>query len=183
MERDRTTTVVVRDADPQRKHSIPGADWRRWRCEPLTTGRSAEAWIVGRVDDRIAHDLKSQHGIELEERGIGWSVRELRHATRPEKTGRGSALRPADLDRVPEILARPKGVLWDTKAPSLLYVADAVDAPGRLAKIVIRPNFRDRLKIGDGPRETVTINSVRTAGYVKPGDLRESRYRPVGGRE
>ena len=136
--------------------------------------------MVGSIDDRIAGWLgrKTDAG-DLTNRGITWSVSELRHATRASKRARGAGLGPEDLDRIPDILRRPKKVFWDIEDGALLYVGNAVDAPGRLVKLVVRTNYRARLKIGGGRRETATTNSIRTAEYINPSDLHAARYSPV----
>ena len=107
--------------------------------------------------------------------------RELAHAQRDSKQARGVALDEADLDRLPDILAQPKAVLYDTQSKGtgnphvLLYVFDPADE-AHLGKVVVRVNFRGKMKVGTAPRRMVTTNAVRTAGYVETGDLRDPRY-------
>ena len=45
-----------------------------------------------------------------------------------------------------------------------------------LGKVVVRVNFRGKMKVGAAPRRTITTNAVRTAGYVEWDNLREARY-------
>lgn len=104
--------------------------------------------------------------------------RALGHTTRPAKRARGQALTDADLDRIPEILAEPRGVLFEagppddaTTGPTLLYVF-APDEDKRRGKIVVRVNF----SAAEGQ-----TNAVLTAGYVQAENLRDPRYTLIEG--
>ena len=107
--------------------------------------------------------------------------RELAHAQRDSKQARGAALDESDLDRLPDILAQPKAVLYDTQSKGtgnphvLLYMFDPADE-AHLGKAVVRVNFRGKMKVGEAPRRTITTNAVRTLGYVDWNNLRSSRY-------
>ena len=86
---------------------------------------------------------------------------------------RATALTNADLDRLPEIMAEPRAVLFETqkRGSTLLYVFDPIEDT-RKGKIAVRVNFA---------RRKGATNAVRTAGYVDSGNLRESRYTIIEG--
>ena len=106
---------------------------------------------------------------------------ELAHTGRSVKIERGAALDGADLDRLPEIIARPEDVLLDTGAenPTLLFVFFPGSDADRKGKVVVRVSFHQFLKVGTGPARKVFGNAVRTAGYAQPGNLLEYRYQSL----
>ncbi|EGX99537.1 Mu-like prophage FluMu F protein [Nitrospirillum viridazoti Y2] len=95
--------------------------------------------------------------------------RTVMHFLRDAKAARGSALPLDDLTRLPDILAQPERILFDTADPALLYVF-APDAGG-LGKVVVRVNFNAKVN-----RQTTVSNAVRTGGLVQPENLRDPRY-------
>ena len=51
---------------------------------------------------------------------------------------------------------------------------------GRKGKVAVRPEFTARLRLpGGAPRRVETTHSIRSAGYVQPGDLRDPRLTPL----
>ena len=157
------------------------ARWGRWRREPMATGRGTEVLDIGVVGDDVARAYERHSGQPLQERGISISRRVYHHLD--AKKHPSGALSEADLVRLPELLAHPREVLYDTQRGEqqvrhgdLIYVFEG--ASGRTGKIVVRPNFRQRMR-RDGRRETATTNSVRSAGYVSPADLHDRRYLPA----
>ena len=91
-----------------------------------------------------------------------------------------AALDDDDIDRWPEIFASPDEVLYDTERPGdLIYVFTPSNDVARKGKVVVRINYTARIAIDGAPRRNVTTNSVRSAGYVRPGDLPESRCVPM----
>lgn len=92
---------------------------------------------------------------------------------RPRKRTRGAALDRADMDRLPEIIARPDAALLDENegSPTLIYAFSPVAAARGMGKIVVRVDFAERHR-----GATTLSNAVRTAGYVARHNLREPRY-------
>ena len=138
-----------------------GEQWRHWRrAEP------------GSGEDRIAVGALSPGVVAaLAERGDPPATA----AMTVDRRALGQALDDADLDRIPEILANPRAVLFEApkEGPTLLYVFDPDAAPRtprqdqadeRRGKIVVRVNFSSA--------EGVT-NAVRSAGYVDARNLRD----------
>ena len=84
---------------------------------------------------------------------------------------------------MPQILARPDAVLYDPVDDALAFVAPAsTGAPDRMIKIIVRPAFEEKRKLGRGrPVETAPINSVRTTGYVRRSNLGDRRWVVIDG--
>ena len=151
--------------------------WRRWRRADTGTGSQAEAMLIGELSAGVMNALRSKHGIQVESSTVTVARREAHHLGRDAKTTRGAALTDADLDRLPDILAAPEAVLFDTQTgDSLIYVFTPAGAVRQKGKIAVRVNFREKLKLGRAPRQALTTNSLRSAGYVTAANLREGRY-------
>ena len=157
-------------------------EWRRWRRDAAGHGRQAEAFTLGVMDRETMEWLRGKTGVEVTNAAVTVSRRELSHATRADKVARQAALDDDDLDRLPAIFARPEAVLFDHERPGdLLYVFEPANDPARKGKVVVRVNFTDRLRLDEADRASVITNSLRSAGYVQPGNLGESRYEPIKG--
>jgi len=151
--------------------------FRRWRRREPGYGENRIA--VGALSPGVVAAL-TERGAPPASAAITVDRRALGHTTRPAKRARGQALTDADLDRIPEILAEPRAVLFEagppddaTKDPSLLYVFDPLDDERR-GKIVVRLDF------AAAKSEGVT-NAVRSAGYVNTSDLRDPRHTLIEG--
>ncbi len=165
------------------------AEWKLWRRErPVAAGHKVEAFKLGRLLPGVLDYLKRKHNVEVENVAV-ITTREVQHHI-ANKHSFAAKLTEADLDRMPAIIAAPKAVLYDTKDPALLYVfAPADRTKRRLGKVVVRFNFSVKTKFegkpGDPekPRgERIIANVVRTAGYVRLADLKESRYKLAVGK-
>ena len=101
------------------------------------------------------------------------------HMLRTIKAARGASLPEEDLARLPELLANPSKIYWDTEDPALLYVYDSGSA---LGKVVVRVDFANKVS-----RKTVRSNAVRSGGLIDAGDLQAKlrdgrlRYREIEG--
>ena len=154
------------------------AEWRRWRALRSGCKPAGEAFEAGALPLPVVDALRKR-GVEPATAQVAiWDAR-LEHLT--DKGGRAAALDGADLDRLPEILARPKAVLLDTSdeakgGPWLVFAFDPA-ADGREAgKAMVWANFtRDARKDG-AARARLAANAVRSAGYLRWADLRERRY-------
>ena len=146
--------------------------FRRWRRrEP---GYGEDRIAVGALSPGVVAAL-AERGDPPATAAITVDRRAAQHMIRPARQARGQALDDADLDRIPEILAAPRAVLFEApkEGPTLLYVFDPDAAPRtprqdqadeRRGKIVVRVNFSSA--------EGVT-NAVRSAGYVDARNLRD----------
>ncbi|MGP2435546.1 hypothetical protein ACTUQ0_15165, partial [Listeria monocytogenes] len=79
---------------------------------------------------------------------------------------------------LPALLANARATLWDTEDPALVYVLRVASAEAE--KAIVRVNWTMRVQTEHG-RQAMTANAVRTAGKVKVGDLKASRYTLIEG--
>ena len=136
--------------------------------------------LIGALSPSVVETLRKTHGIQVESAAVTVARREAHHLGRDAKTTRGAALTDADLDRLPSIMAAPEAVLFDTQTgDSLIYVFTPTRAVRHKGKIAVRVNFRGKLKLGKAPRQALTTNSLRSAGYVTAANLREGRYKSL----
>lgn len=94
---------------------------------------------------------------------------------RKTSTGLRRALSAAEVHQLPNIINRPKAVLWDSQDGALIYVfASEADEAG---KVVVRVDFRTKLS-GQGRQ---TVNAVRSGGLVRLSNLKAKRYELLEG--
>lgn len=154
-------------------------DFKAWGGDVLATRQIVdELFTVGAVSPKTL-DFLSAQAIQLENAAVTIRDRELLHLSRAGKTGRGAALADEDILRLPDAIARPAAVLWDTQDPALIYVMRPASGE-RVGKIVVRVDYATKTGAG-GQRAVVKTNSVRTAGSVAAGDLTTARYQIVEG--
>ncbi len=158
--------------------------WRQWRRRK--SGHMTEVLEVGALSPTVIDALRIRRNVNVSSATVTVTRRELEHLLRASKQRRGTALDEADLDRLPEIIAQPQAVLYDTQPKGkdvshmLLYVfAPADDA--RKGKVAVEVDYSQRVSAGSRKFKTVTTNSVRTAGYVDTGDLHNPRYQTLEG--
>ena len=123
-------------------------------------------------------DALRQHGVELSSAAVTVARRQLAHAARDAKGERGAALDDADWDRLPAIVADPEAILLDTRKGGdrvLVFAFSPADGD-RKGKVVVRAEFSVRHR-----RQTRASNSIRSAGYVQPENLRAPYYEPLAG--
>ena len=147
------------------------AEFRRWRrAEP--GAHAPDPTAVGALSPSVLAALDAR-GLAPSTALVTAARRDIAHALRNRKVERGQAVSDADIDRLPEVLARPRAVLLDARgnAPVLIYVFDAPG--GRAGKFVVRVR-----RPADRARET---NRFVTAGYVHKDALRHRRYTPLDG--
>ena len=129
-------------------------------------------FVVGAVDDDVLRALQRDHDIELDTVALSVTRERVGHGRRDKKRARDQALSDEDLGRLPEILDRPKAVLFDTEKSSLIYAFSSADGGGRLGKFTFHVN---RI-INRG-----VSNSYRTSGYVDASNLQSRRYVVLSG--
>lgn len=131
-------------------------------------GRAALVTVVAPAT--VAALARLGHGLETAD--VWLRDEELLHALRDTKAARAAALPVQTWRDLPRLLetATP---YWDTADPALVY---AFDAGGGQGKVLVRVNYRDKLRVGD-KRTRVTSNFVRTGGIVDAANLRDgSQY-------
>jgi hypothetical protein len=140
---------------------------------------AAAATLRPRGEAALAHvaapntvaDL-ARRGVPLETADIWLRDEELIHALRDTKSARGAALSLQSWRDLPALLAEATPYL-DTADAALVY---AFDTPDGVGKVLVRVNYRDKLRGADGKRTRVTSNFIRTGGIVAARNLKESRY-------
>ena len=153
-----------------------GREWREWRVASPGPDRP-ETFTIGAFTPAVTRQIRGR-GHAVESAAITATRRRIAHADRDRAHDWGKALGEADLDRLPEIVAHPRAVLYDRNDPgTILMVFDPVDeaAAGRAGKVVVRVDL-STFRREAGERHEAATNSFRTAGYVETHNLREPRY-------
>ena len=157
-----------------------GRAYRDWMAGIDIARPRNERFVAGGLTTTILGNLREK-GIEPLSAALTVRDVEVSHMLRDAKArattrdGRPKALSEDDVRRLPEILASPKAVLFDTEDPALLYVFDAPDPRRDFGKVVVRVGFEEKVRI-DGERRTVATNSVRSGGLVDKLNLDTDRY-------
>jgi len=118
-----------------------------------------------------AVDYLAAAAIEPETAALSLSDREFLHMLRPAKADRGAAWPLPMLLDLPNLLAKPEAIYWDTQDQVLIYAWSVQD---QAAKAVIRVNYRVK---SEGLK--IRTNLIKTTGMVQPGDLMDPRYQKV----
>lgn len=116
-------------------------------------------------------DFLAAAGTAPETAALTLSDREFLHMLRPAKADRGAAWSLPRLLDLPNLLAQPESVYWDTQDQVLVY---AWSVQGQAAKAVIRVNYRVK---SEGQK--IRTNLIKTTGMVQPSDLQASRYQKI----
>lgn len=102
-----------------------------------------------------------QLGVALQSADIWLRDRELVHALRDAKAGRGADVPESVWRDLPRHLAQATPYL-DAQDAALVYAFDLPDGTG---KVVARVNYTEKVRDG-GQRARITANFIRTAGVV-----------------
>jgi len=147
-------------------------EWRDWvNAEDRT--RASSYFLTDTVAPEIMSALRLYRQ-DLATPILSARRNEIYHARRDRKTDMGNAVSWADIERIPDIIERPKAVFLDIeKGNRLVYVFEPLDGDGRLGKLVFWVNWQEK-------RRGIT-NSFRTAGYVERYNLTDQRYVRLGG--
>ncbi|PZU43925.1 MAG: hypothetical protein DI566_13480 [Microbacterium sp.] len=133
----------------------------------IAEGRRVDrsTFTVGALDPEVLGKLKVR-GVEPQSAAVTLRQDVVPHVYRPSKTAPPPF---AAFLRLPETIGDPLAVLLDLRDGDLLYV---FDVPGdRLGKFVVRIDYVEKVSAPGAKRETVTSNSIRTAGLVGLSDL------------
>lgn len=126
---------------------------------------------VGALDGELVQKMAAA-GLEPSTAPIVARDKEILHALRDAKPSAGAAglavaLLPAELEKLPALLASPQAVLLDRADNVLLYVVDA-SARRALGKIIVAVDYR--LKTADGKQQA---NAFVTASLIDAVDVRK----------
>lgn len=120
------------------------------------------------MDHQVLAFLKAK-GVKPGDHQIWIDDKTVLHARRDSKIKKGTALSEEEIKQIPQIIAHPEMVLWDTQDPALLYVCSSGDKKN---KIVVQV-WKEHKKHG-------FINRVATTGKVFAENLiNDARYEPV----
>lgn len=153
-----------------------GAEFRDWLDDLGQRRRrpSGDLRVVGVLDGDTLRGLQAR-GISPRSGAITIKDDAVAHLSRDAKR---SAIGRDQLRGLPEILAKPKAVLRDTRDGDLLYV---VDGPDRATKVVVRLDMAQKGRAPGGRRGRFATNSVVTASKIPTANLREPHYDVVSG--
>lgn len=126
--------------------------------------------VVGALEPKVL-DFLAAAALEPETAALSLSDREFLHMIRPAKAGRGAAWPLPMLLDLPDLLAKPEAIYWDTQESALVYAWSAQD---QAAKAVVRVNYRTK---SEGLK--IRTNLIKTTGLVAPEDLEVSRYQRI----
>ncbi|MGQ9370539.1 phage minor head protein [Azospirillum sp. A39] len=127
---------------------------------------------VGRLDDATVAEL-ARRKIMPATREIAVADKQLLHLRRDAKR---QPLPTGLLKRLPELMAAPKAIYWDTHTRSLVYVLDtASDAEGRVPRVSVKVRDRDRRL------KHQAHNWIATAGWEEAAHFAAARFVAVQG--
>lgn len=153
-------------------------EYTAWANDVLQLGRARNTYrVIATMTPQIVKVLQAKDYV-LDSAAVSVRDAELLHLVRDAKQSRRAALTQAQVLALPQLVAGARAVLWDVQDPALIYVLD-VEGQDAL-KAVVRVNWETRVRDADG-RASQKMNSVRTAGKVKLGDLKSKRYELLEG--
>lgn len=158
-------------------------DWQNWvrAFDPEQTDKP-DAFDVGVLPVEVIRALRQgPNPIEVSASLVTITQQALGHLRRDTKQKRGAALSEDDIKRLPDIIAEPEAVLWDTEErPGLLFAFKA-SKKGKAGKFFLRVEFAAQIKIAPTEKQPLTTNAVRSAGYVDAHNLSGQRYQALMG--
>lgn len=161
-------TVVMRDLASSGRFErwVDHVNSKEWK-------HNGEHHIVGVISDRVKTFLEEKKGITLHTRPIIITDERVFHSGREEKQKKKKTISVEDTRSLPSKMLNAK-IIWDDGDPldnpparGLLYVFDAIDEKGRVAKAVVR--------INEEIDKTIS-NRVKTTGLVQANNLKAKRY-------
>lgn len=169
--------------------NVPGAwdtlrkDWQNWvgAFDPKQVDK-LDTFDVGVLPVEVIRALRQRpNPIEVSASLVTITQQALGHLRRDSKRKRGATLSEDDIERLPDIIAKPEAVLWDNEErPGLLF---AFKSTGKKAgKFFLRVEFAAQIKIAPTEKQPLTTNAVRSAGYVDAHNLNKQRYELLTGK-
>lgn len=156
----------------------------RWVDDVLDAGKSnnMQTRHIGVMAPQIMRNLAAV-GVEPASPVVSVRDVDVLHALRPDKAAQAIAITATMYRQLPKLLANPVAVLAEIGAdpPAVLYVIEAADEKGRVAKLVIKLDVRVKISNELG-RARVPMNVVRTATLLDPRALQDRvKYRLLWG--
>ena len=168
-------------ADVPRAQKRLREDWQNWvEAAARSQPDKLDAFDVGVLPVEVIRALRQRpNPIEVSASLVTIAQAQLNHLRRDTKRMRDAALSIEDIERLPEIIAEPKAVLWDNEEQGLLFVMAATGK--KQGKVFIRVEYARDTKLAKSDKQKMITNSIRSAGYVRPEDIKVRRYEILTG--
>ena len=137
----------------------------------LAQNSQLHAYQVGYIDSQAIKILEEYH-IEIATKEIYLTQKGLTHLFRPTKRNRNKALSLEDIYTIPTILNEPSALFLDTQQNRLNLLYCFQNSQKCLKLIVDTKSYVHR-----GTKLTI----IKTAGYIYPYDMKNSKYRLIHG--
>ena len=166
---------------------VPGAwdtlrqDWRDWvgAFDPKQVDK-LDAFDVGVLPVKVIRALRQRpNPIEVSASLVTITQQALGHLLRDSKRMRGAALSEADIERLPDIIAKPQAVLWDNEKSNLLFILEATGK--KQGKVAVEVEYSGDMKLANTGKQKMIANSIRSAGYTYQHNLRQPQYEVLMG--
>lgn len=143
-------------------------------AESIASKQPTGASVVAHVVEPETVTALNELGVVLDDAAIWLIDHDLAHAIRDGKVSRGAALPDNVWLNLSEHLAIAVPY-FDTTNNNLLY---AFDLPGIAGKVVVRINYKDKVRVG-GKRKNIVSNFIATGGEFPAEELKKERYKPL----
>lgn len=134
---------------------------------------AGETMWVGAIKPEVLRALADRR-VKPASSAIAVRDADVVHARQSRKSERAAP--PELYAKLPELIERASGVLWDRESPGLLYVVESSLGDGSVVKLVVKVDYllKTRPERGAG-RVRVPFNIVRTATLIDPNALLDQR--------
>ena len=147
------------------------SDFKIFVDDCLAKKSQLHAYKVGAIEPQTIKVLEEQ-SIEIATKEIYLTQNGLTHLYRPTKRNRNKALSVENIYTIPTILKHPSALFLDTQQNRLNLLYCFQNSKKCLKLIVDTNSYVHR-------GEKLTI--VKTAGYIYPYDMKNSKYRLIQG--
>ena len=147
------------------------SDFKNFVDDCLAKKSQLHAYQVGIIEAQSIKVLEEQN-IEIATKEIYLTQKGLTHLYRPTKRNRNKALLLEDIYTIPTVLKYPSALFLDTQQNRLNLLYCFQNSKKCLKLIVDTNSYVHR-------GEKLTI--VKTAGYIYPYDMKNSKYRLIQG--
>ena len=156
-------------------------DWRDWvKDTDLAKADKLNAFDMGVLPVEVIRALRQRPApVFVSASLVTITQAQLNHLRRDAKQKRGAALSADDIERLPDIIAKPQAILWDADKNNLLFVLEA--GGEKQGKVTVEVDHVKDAKLANTVKQRITTNSIRSAGYVSKYNLHEQQYEVLTG--
>lgn len=156
-------------------------DWQNWvGAVNRNQADKLDAFDVGVLPVEVIRALRQRpNPIEVSASLVTITQAQLNHLRRDAKRKRGADLSEKDIEKLPDIIAKPQAVLWDKEEQGLLFLLATNEE--KQGKVFIRVEYSRDTKLAKSAKQRMITNSIRSAGYVRPEDIKVRRYEIITG--